>query len=617
VVAQGPTIEGTLGLMYDFAYKWMTEEQRTTCRKALVKATAGMTTIGCETLHALQTNSSNWISWSGRMIFCAAAIEGEEGYDPLTYKRASDAMTGYVGAYFDTGEAYEGWGKNFTFMEHLVIMAKRGKDVLASKHLRAAYQRYYVAAMNPWGADEKGNGFTFCDSLGGTSNRVSRNADVMAYRFFFPKDPAADFVYRTQINEDYTNLTEKNGVNIRHPFGYTDALVCALYATDFDEKKTWEQAKAEVVKGKPLSLFSEDTCNLITRSSWEGDALYLNYLNRAVPGGHQYSDRSHFSLYADGRYWGIYQTLRQVNEQYMPYNRSVVMNGEDGPQTAPARCAAYSDTAEATFIATDIKPAWDWIDARWTPVKDKSKLENHPYSYNDMRLHRSALPWMEIPMTQLPDWYNSEKPASKGAVAVGQAPWYRRENPVKYAYRTAGLVRGKHAYAVVVDDLARGTAASEWTWNMTVAKDVAVTSARLTPEVSLKGRSSADIVLSETGAAGGVRRNLLVRVVDAARLDESKPGVIEMQRTPNPPFKEPIEIPRLRIASQAVSPGYKVLMVPFREGEALPVTKWSADGKTVRVAWGDQVDEIEFAAGEDGRTRVTVRREGKEVGGIR
>jgi hypothetical protein len=605
VVSLGPTVQGTLGLMYDFAHGWMTDDQRAVVRGTLAKATNGVTTQGAESLHALQTNASNWISWSCRMLLSVAAIEGEEGYDPVAYRRAADAMTGYVGAYFDTGEAFEGWGKNFTFVEHLAVMAKRGNDTIAATHFRNSFRQYFVHAMNPWGANANGGAFTFYDSLGGTGNNVARNADVMAYKFFFPSDPAAAWVYRNQIAGNYANLTEANGVNIRHPFGYTDALVCAIYANDFDESVSWDQQREAVTRGRPLALCSEDTGNLMARSSWSADALYLNYLNRAVPGGHIYADRSHFSLYADGRYWGIYRPLRQAREQYLPDNRSVVMNEADGPHTLPGRCVARADGPSFSFVATDLKPAWDYVVADLQPDKAAPRVW-HTFSFNDFRLTPSPKAWMSLPIVDLPDWYNSEKPKNE----PGKGRWYVRKDPVAYAYRTAGLVRGAHSYALIVDDIRRGDSPSSFTWNMTLADDVTLASAGKT------GDRSADVVLTESKPADGGRRNLLVRVLDADALDADKPAAIEVVRQPNPPQPD-VQIPKLRISARTTSPGYKVLLLPFREGQPLPTTSWSTDRTSVTVAWPDQTDVITFARGADGRTRLSVERGGAVLGQVK
>jgi hypothetical protein len=605
VVAQGPTYEGTLGLMYDFAHGFMTPAQRDAVRAAVARGSAGMTFIGCETLRSLNTNTSNWIPWSARMLFLVSALEGEPGYDAAAYQRCVNAMTGFIGTFFETGEAFEGWGKNFMFIDHLAIMAKRGKDVIAAAHLRNAFRRYFIAAMNPWGG-----GFTFCDSLGGTNIPVARNADVAMYRYFYPADPDGEFVYRNQIRDDYANLTPGGRVNTSHPFSVMDALCCAIYASDYDGSRTWQQALESVTKDRPLSLFSEDTCNLLTRTDWGTDALYLNYLNRAVPGGHKYCDRSHFSLYAHGRTWGIYRALRQVHDQYLPENRSVVMVDQDGPSVAPAKCVLYQDKPLATAIATDLRAPWDYSNNYIIANPARTGIVNLPFPLNHFRLHPSPVPWMDMPMEEMPDWLTSARPAPLGDRPHPNAGWTKRKPPVAFAYRTAVLVRGAHPYVLVVDDLRRDEASHVNTWGMTVAEDAVLGSATRTGPSE---RPGADIVLDEKApVAGQPARHLLVRVLEAAQVDAKTPAELTVITQPNPP-QPPVRIPKLVIRATAVEPRFKMLLFPYRDGQPLPATTWSADRTSVTLAWKDQVDEVRFGAADDHRTRLTISRGGTAI----
>jgi hypothetical protein len=142
IITQGPSREFTLGLCYDFAHNFMDTARRDKVRQALVETTAGMTGIGCETLGTLHTGTSNWISWGARALFAICAIEGEPGYDVATFRRFADAQINFINALHSTGEAFEGWGKNFLFLEHLVILAKRGEhlNILGHTGIRAAYR---------------------------------------------------------------------------------------------------------------------------------------------------------------------------------------------------------------------------------------------------------------------------------------------------------------------------------------------------------------------------------------------------------------------------------------------------------------------------------------------
>jgi hypothetical protein len=611
IITQGPSREFTLGLSYDFAYNFMTKDQRDKTRKALVEVTAGMTGIGCETLGTLHTGTSNWISWGARMLFAICAIEGEPGYDPATFRRFADAQINFINSIYPNGEAFEGWGKNFMFLEHLVILAKRGEhlNILGHSAIRAAYNDYFVASMTPWG-----DSFTFCDSMARSGGKIARNADVLMYRSLFPDDLAGNFVYRNQISGDYGNVGAKT-INTRHPFSTLDALCCAIFANDVSPVNRDEEFAA-VTRDRPLTYFSEDTCNLITRSAWEPDALYLNYLNRAIPGGHQYADRSHFNLYGNGRFWSIYQGSRQIKEQYGPIMRSVVMADGEGPSTAEARCVAVADAPLATFIVTDLSNAWNFQTHGFTPAPAGVPRQGKMLSYNDFRLNRSPLPWMDLPISHLPDWYTSEKPdaANPGFGNNSRGDWYRRHE-VRKAFRTIGMIRGKHPYTLVIDDIQIDDKRRKYVWGMTMPSDVSLAGARVTS--SQPDAAEADVILTENeqpdlkdARPSAKRRHLLIRVLDAAHLGGT-PAVVERVAVPNPPQPD-VSLNRLHLTSEAVCPGFKLLLFPHLDGQPLPVTKWNENRDQVSVSWPGQTDVIRFTTGGDGRSRVEIRRDGGE-----
>jgi hypothetical protein len=58
---------------------------------------------------------------------------------------------------------------------------------------------------------------------------------------------------------------------------------------------------------------------------------------------------------------------------------------------------------------------------------------------------------------------------------------------------------------------------------------------------------------------------------------------------------------------------YRLLLIPFRAGEARPEISSAKAGSGARVAWQGQEDEIQLQLGADQRTRVAVRRAGREI----
>jgi hypothetical protein len=591
-VGLAATFQGTYGLAYDFAHGFMSEAQRAAVRRTLATATAGMTNIGCEAIPVLR--ASNHIPWENRLIEAVTAIEGEDGFDPTTYQRCVSAQTNFVTTgIFPSGEAFEGWAKSFMFLEHAIVMAKRGNDLVAATNLRVAFNDYFVAAMNPWGG-----GFTFCDSLGGSGIKIARNADVAMYRALFPQDLAGQVIYANQLDGDPKRIIG-NQVNTHHPFAVTDALLCAIYATDLPITDLGE-ARTRISVGRSPTYFSEDTGNLITRSAWDADALYLHYLTRTVPGGHVYADRSHFSLYGLGRFWSIYQNSRQIHEQYGPVMRSVLLCDNEGPSTMEGRCAAFVDRPLATLTASDLTDTWNYQKGYVVRAPKGMPTFQHPFSYNHFRRLPSPQPWMDAPIPLIPNWDSSRKPES------GEAnDWYRRPLQVQKAFRTASLIRGTHPYVLIADDLQVDNQERNYDWTMVMAPDLVLGAATVTgtPE-----QPTADIRIDELSGD----RHLLVRVMSAAALDAQTPATVDLTPVPNPPMKD-LQVNKLHIPSHCVRPDFRMLLVPHRTGEALPTTTWSTDRTTVTIAWSDQRDDVTFTPGKDGRTRIRITREGTDL----
>jgi hypothetical protein len=607
-VGQAATQEGTLGLMYDFAYNAMTPAQRDTVRSVIAEASAGMSYVGCDRLLVSSTHSSNHIPWISRLIYLSTSIEGELGYDAGTYQRCVSAMKWFyaIGIY-KSGDAFEGWGKNFLFAEHAWIAARRGEDFYALSTVRNAFRSFFVQAMHPWGGS-----FTFYDSDGGTDKMLYRQTDVLIYKAFFPNDPAIDFVYRNNMGTDYKDYSQP--VNMRNAFGLTEGICQALFATEFNEKQTWEVAQSVVAKNLPVTFWCEDTGNMIARSAWTKDALYLNYLNRSVMGGHVYCDRGHFSIYALGRTWGIYKRMRQVPEAYQPKNRTGILVDGDGVSGAPGKCVSFQESPLAAFTATDLKPSYDYIYNYIFPNVSRQDTVRLPFSPNDFRLKPSPLPWMNILLDEMPNWQTGgiPDPAPGQPITGNPAPgagWRKRPVPYEKAFRTAGLVRGAKPYVLIVDDINRDKAEHEFIWGMTLADDLVLEKAEIIRDPQT---FRADAILAEKGKAEKDSRHLLVRMVEAENLVGEQPTAIEPVTSANPPQKDVI-IPKLVFRSKSAQPNFKALLFAYQPGEELPTTTWSPDHKQLTIAWKDQADQVTFTDGTDGRTRLIVLRGGKQV----
>jgi hypothetical protein len=64
---------------------------------------------------------------------------------------------------------------------------------------------------------------------------------------------------------------------------------------------------------------------------------------------------------------------------------------------------------------------------------------------------------------------------------------------------------------------------------------------------------------------------------------------------------------------KAAAVAYKVLLLPVRAGEPLPVVTYDAPKQTAQVAWQDQTDVLTFSVGADKRTQVEIKRGGENL----
>jgi len=201
-------------------------------------------------------------------------------------------------------------------------------------------------------------------------------------------------------------------------------------------------------------------------------------------------------------------------------------------------------------------------------------------------------------------------------------------NPVKKAFRTLLMARGDHPYSLIIDDIQKdsGKTSAEhlYEWMMQTGENTDV--------VSIKDN---DIILCDASVSRDENgqpkpkkgdRLLLVRVLNAnvpakAKDYTTKPSfrleIFERKDTIVPDGKGGLSgsrsfglDKRLVIASRAVTPDFKMLLYPMRQGDALPETTWNEKGDEISLKSGKDTDLIALKPGMDGRTRVSVDRNG-------
>jgi len=597
-----------LGLSLDFAGKWMTPEQVEVMRRFITKATYGRRVYGGEAPSRWRDN--NQVTWHTTNVLAQMAIEGLPGYDPEVYAAGLETVRSFLEFGIDAnGQFYESNGKNgggdqFLFL-NLLAMARRGEDFFGHPHLRKVMTAE-VYNISPNGAVELSGG-----TYGGgrmSPQFIAELADV------YPHDRAGDYLLtgpyagvgpqgqtsqgpqgldlRTVDLKKYREWVDANMKRMRLPGPTYPSFVRAFpFCRDF-VPTTRAELELPLDRNDPvhgiLAAFSDQT----------PEAAWLNMMvrpNHYLGAGHHHADEGMFYFSGAGVNWITESPFVGTYDGRL--HNEVLIDGIAEANGTPAR-AKYlgaSLSPAADFASADLSYAYSW---QWTTqVQDWShtwpphtpepahwELEPAPdimAIFQGTERYKNRIWWDTYLYT---NW-----------IPTLRAPW----NPVEYVYRTAGLVRGRHPYAVIADDLDKDGQPHLYQWAAMLPEEMVA--------VGLPGAGAQELVMARRADFDGQGTPkpgtplLLVHV--------SGPGVattprIEMAKDGPVVKGSPASYPRLIAGATDTSFHKRVLLVPFRMGEALPKVEESATALSLR--WTDELSALHFQIGADHRTTVTM-----------
>ncbi|MBQ96421.1 MAG: hypothetical protein CMP30_00295 [Roseibacillus sp.] len=555
-----------LPLAYDVLYNEMAENQRTTVSRAIAAATKGRKSYGNGMDRGFA--SSNHYGYHGDLAVMLSAIEGRPGFDQKTWDGIVQVMTDYweVG-YTPLGVSREdGYGPNLGMRagsRGFLVMARRGYNIFETEKYRK-FINYVTQDYDPYPGGHLNGG-----ASGGPYPELYPTSTIVA-RYMYPENTAANFNYRQLVGENYERRIRWQG--------WLDYL---LYGSDWKGPDNRESMLKGA--GLPLSVSYPVRGKFIARSDWSSDAIYLTFDARpdAHLIGHDKVDRGNFSMSALGRVWAFSGDFHQWNTSRE--NSLVHIDGKAQAWKAPsARMLWNRHGKNVAGAAADLKYAYDW---EWTPPWPKWG-KSYPAPWEPEKSSASDLGW---PRDHLIPEVDGEIHGSATGYA-GRNNLHRRPyNRVEKACRSAFLVRGSHPYAMICDDIRKDDEEHHFEWIMQLPGDLT--------EV---GRSRDQIILRESRGD----RCLLVRFLQAKACDIRVESyqVHEDRRS-----GKVTEGQRLVASCEAIEPAFRVLLVPFREGEKLiPVTAWNRDGSLLRVAFGESSHLLRFER-RAGATRITLQ----------
>jgi hypothetical protein len=569
-----------LGLAYDFSATWMTEEQKALMRRIIRKAVGGRRGYGQD--GPIRTRDVNWVTGDLTIFLANLAIEGEEGFDREIHELGLDTVRAFLEWGIDKhGLPFEpngetGGGFEFQVLS-MVALARRGENMFGHPHWRKLMEAQ-VQCTAPNGE--------VTASRGTWGGRPLDRQTVTTFKVFYPQDKCVDFLlgsagsthnfdpaaYRGQLSERAKRLRLPGPT-------YPGMAKTLLYDAD----------GAGAPRGEldlPLDFSDPVQGMFSSRSNDSETALWINLQARPdlyLGAGHMDHDAGSFYLQADGVTWGrdsLTPKGRASKDHSVILIDGVGQDRDLGEMPVKVKYLGAVTEKQGAVATVDVKYAYDYVwttgITRWdAPHAAEYEWELEPDAevvkiFKGTQRYR--INYWQTPLTN--PWFPTLR-----------APL----NPVEYAFRCAGLVRGKHPYAFLVDDIRKDAEARDYAWQMMGGFHT----------VRLPDLGPEDLVLSTVpgpNVPGGTPM-LLIREVGPSpcKLENSQ----ERERT--------------IISAEAIDPRFRILLIPFHMGEALPKTVAGGGAGAVGLQWADQADRLLFEVGEDQRTRVCVLRDGKEI----
>lgn len=616
-----------LGLALDFGGKWMTTEEKDVMRRVIVKATYGRRGYGQD--GSIRLRDINWVAWDLPNFLAVTAIEGLEGFDKESYQSNCETVKAFCEwGIDDNGVIYESNGKTPGGMQFhtlsMIALARRGENLWGHPHVRKLLQAQALMT-SPNGKVVVNSGTQYVPF----SQQYFSLQTINEYKAFYPNDLNADYLLsqptlfgdrndeslREWIFDKFDAEKFKKEVanvkRLRMPSPMYPGFVHGfLYDTDF-KITTREDLQLPLNFNAPTHGVFSSYSNNSTNATW------INMMVRPdhyLGGGHHHADAGMFHFSALGIDWFTESPFPQVYDG--KYHNQVLVDGQSEPDgvlgtnyQAAATYIGESANANAGFATADLTNSYSY---RWQTQpgqiwEEKSQALNWELdpSANNLKIFAGTARYKMRP------WWASYNYSNY--IATSRALF----NKMEYVYRTAGLVRGKHDYGIVVDDLKKDGKAHLYQFTAMLNGGVW--------KADVAGLSASQIVIGKRDYQQNDttnKRNIkpvigepLLLVCNLSNNDSDLDSLPLMQIStevgpPNSKQARTNFYDRLSINTKSIIANYKVLFIPFKYGEAMPQVSYK--NNEAIVSWRDgQKDTLSFIE-ENNRHKVAVKR-GSEV----
>ncbi len=553
---------------YDVLYNHMSEEQQSTVRKAIATATRGRKSYGNGMPRGFAV--SNHYGYHGDLAVLMAAIEGEEGFHQETWDGIVQVLRDFWEVGFTRkGASHEdGYGPNLGLRagtRGYMVLARRGYNIFATEKFRN-FLDYMVMEYDPF-PDGHFNG-----GASGASYLELYPTSTLISRFMYPESTEANYIYRHLLGDEYERRLRWQGF-----------LDYFLYGADWKGPESREEMLKQ--SGLPLSVYYPERGKFVARSDWSTNALYATLDARpdAHTIGHDKVDRGDFSMSALGRVWAMSGDFHKWN--LSTENSLVHIDRKAQAWKAPSvRFLWHEHHDLIPGAAADLKYAYDW---EWSPPW---KHMNHKFDppWQPEKNGPLDLGWPKD--AAVPELCPKSLNGSETGYADTNNLHKRPFNVVEKAKRSLFLIRGKHHYLIVCDDIRKDDQPRLYEWYM-----------QLPTDLKAKSQKPNEVILTEeTG-----EREMLVRFLQQAAC---KPRLETYEAAKDRKRGTITNGKRLIASVTSVEPKFRTLLFPYKAGQFLPTTEWNEDRSGLTVSFADQVDVLAFTTTDKEGTRIVLKR---------
>ena len=606
-----------LGLALDFGGKWMTAPEKEIMCRVIAKATYGRRAYGQD--GSIRFRDINWVTWDLPNFLALAAIEGLEGFDREAYQSNCETVRAFCEwGSDDSGVIYESNGKTPGGMKFhtlsMIALARRGENLFGHPHVRKLLQAQ-VQMTSPTGRVVVNSGTQYVPF----SQQVFSLQTVSEYKSFYPNDLCADYLLSQSKDDNLDHFNPEsyrkevaNVQRLRLPSPmYPGFVKGVLYDADF-KYTTRKDLKLPLDFSAPVhGVFS-------SYSDASPEATWINMMVRPdhyLGAGHHHADAGMIHFSALGVDWFTESPFSQVYDG--KYHNQVLVDGQSEPEASSGIGNGYQ--AAAKYLGAVTNDLTGFASADLT----------NSYSY---RWQTQPGPIWEEKIKAL-KWELDPSPENlkmfAGTTHYKMRPWWATYtfsnyiatsrslfNPMQYVYRTVGLVRGKHPYGLVIDDLKKDEQTHLYQWTAMLNGGVwqADVPGLSKGQVALAYRTiGADKIGSKNLISPSAGEPLLL-VCNLSAPESSDASIPKIQVSTETGIKDKQGITqlydRIAIHKEAKNVTYRVLLIPFRYGEPLP--KMTSIIGITTIEWADQKDVVKFEVNNH-RTSAEISRDGKVI----